>query len=299
MIAVPNDISSLTAVPAADPRQVKLAWIGFADVSITKHQYRQKEGSEGYGAWIDIPDSFYLHGTNADSYAVPDLDAVEYTFQIRAVNRIGASGTWNEASATPTAAVPGAPRNLGASPRDGSAQLTWEAPASNGGSAITGYQYQQKEGNGDYGDWQEMTSSDVDTRSYDVPGLTNGIRYGFKIRALNTAGAGSPSAEASATPQPPIAGAWSYETVIEPATITPGGGVVATVTFRAKFQASQGSLTSLSARVTSGGALNMDAPPAPMKTSVGSIEEPPPTTVVLSITLTTSRPTVPPARPAP
>ena len=261
LIAVPNDISSLTAVPAADPRQVKLAWIGFADVSITKHQYRQKEGSEGYGAWIDIPDSFYLHGTNADSYAVPDLDAVEYTFQIRTVNRAGNSGASNEASATPTAAVPGAPRNLGASPRDGSAQLTWEAPASDGGSAITGYQYQQKEGNGDYGDWQEMTSSDVDTRSYDVPGLTNGIRYGFKIGALNTAGAGSPSVEASVTPQPPIAGAWSYETVLEPTNITPGGGVVAQVKFRAKFQADQGSLTSLSARVTSGGALSINPPP--------------------------------------
>ena len=262
LIAVPNDISSLTAVPAADPRQVKLAWIGFADVSVTKHQYRQKKGSEGYGAWIDIPSSFYPHGTNVNSYTVTNLDAVEYTFQIRAVNRIGASGTWNEATRRRrSAAVPGAPRNLGASPRDGSAQLTWEAPASNGGSAITGYQYQQKEGNGDYGDWQEMTSSDVDTRSYDVPGLTNGIRYGFKIRALNTAGAGSPSAEASATPQPLIAGAWSYETVLEPATITPGGGVVAQVKFRAKFQADQGSLTSLSARVTSGGALNMGAPP--------------------------------------
>ena len=301
LLSVPyhSGTDGLTAVAAAEPRQVTLDWIIYADVSVTKHQYRQKKGSEGYGAWIDIPSSFYPHGTNVNSYTVTNLYAVEYTFQIRAVNRIGASGTWNEASATPTAAVPGAPRNLGASPRDGSAQLTWEAPASNGGSAITGYQYQQKEGNGDYGDWQEMTSSDVDTRSYDVPGLTNGIRYGFKIGALNTAGAGSPSAEASATPQPPIAGAWSYETVLEPATITPGGGVVAQVKFRAKFQADQGSLTSLSARVTSGGALNMGAPPAPMKTSVGSIEEPPPTTVVLSITLTPSRPTLPPARLAP
>ena len=37
-----------------------------------------------------------------------------------------------------------------------------------------------------------------------------------------------------------VPGAWSYETVVEPSTITAGGGVAATTTLRAKFQADQG-----------------------------------------------------------
>ena len=52
-----------------------------------------------------------------------------------------------------------------------------------------------------------------------------------------------------------VPGAWSYETVVEPSTITAGGGVAATTTLRAKFQADQGNLSSLSARVTTGGKL--------------------------------------------
>ena len=51
LLSVPyhSGTDGLTAVAAADPRQVTLDWIIFADVSVTKHQYRQKKGSEGYG----------------------------------------------------------------------------------------------------------------------------------------------------------------------------------------------------------------------------------------------------------
>ena len=95
-----------------------------------------------------------------------------------------------------------------------------------------------------------------DAVSYTVPGLTPGTAYNFKIRAVNAAVPGGHTDAPRVTPQT-IAGAWSYETVIEPATITAGGGVASRVKFRAKFQADQGSLTSLSARVTSSGSVNV------------------------------------------
>ena len=52
------------------------------------------------------------------------------------------------ATATPAAAAtaPSAPQNLAAAPGDGEVSLTWEAPANDGGSAVTGYEYRYAEG---------------------------------------------------------------------------------------------------------------------------------------------------------
>ena len=189
LISVPSNNDSLTATADTVGRQVTLSWVLFADSSVTKHQYRQKKSSGEYGGWIDIPNSA---GQVTNSYTVTGLDAeVEYTFQIQTVNRAGVSGAWNEASATPTAAVPGAPRNVGAAPLDTSVRLTWEAPGSNGGSAITKYQYQQREGSASFGGWADIDDSALsgaNAASFTVTGLTNGVAYTFKLRAVNSIG---------------------------------------------------------------------------------------------------------------
>ena len=63
----------------------------------------------------------------------------------------------------------------------------WTAPASNGGQSITDYEYEQ----GGSGTW---TSTGSTVPSYTVTGLTNGQPYRFRVRALNSAGAGAASA---------------------------------------------------------------------------------------------------------
>ena len=76
--------------------------------------------------------------------------------------------------------------------------LSWTAP-SNGGSAITKYQYSASTG---ADNWQDIPGSGAATTSYTVTGLTNGQSYTFKVRAVNSVGEG---AEATATATPAAA----------------------------------------------------------------------------------------------
>jgi titin len=88
--------------------------------------------SDGGGTWGHIG--------NATSYTFTDLtNGTLYSLQVRAVNDVGAS-----AAATTTGTpvtVPGTPTSLSATPGDTAVTLTWVAPADDGGTAITGYEY--------------------------------------------------------------------------------------------------------------------------------------------------------------
>ena len=98
---------------------------------------------------------------------------------------------------TRTGSVPAAPTDLTAT-GDGDVVLSWTAPASNG-LAISSYDYQQKAGGADaYGRWTPIPGSGPATRSYTVTGLTSGTTYAFKVRAVNDAGPGEASNEATA-----------------------------------------------------------------------------------------------------
>ena len=69
--------------------KVDLSWTDPKDSSITKYQYRQKEGAAAYGNWTNIPNSA-PGGTNATSYTVTGLkNGTAYRFRIRAVNAAG------------------------------------------------------------------------------------------------------------------------------------------------------------------------------------------------------------------
>ena len=105
------------------------------------------------------------------------------------------------ASSVTPATVPGAPTGLSATAGDQEVDLSWTAPASNGGAAITDYEY---EPNGS-GAW---TSTGGTAPSYTVRNLTNGQPYTFKVRAVNrvgpsTASAASPSVTPATEPDAP------------------------------------------------------------------------------------------------
>ena len=105
-----------------------------------------------------------------------------------------------------SAALPGAPQNFTATAGDGEVTLSWSAPTSNGGAAITKYQYAQKTGNNAYSDsdYVDIPGSNGATTSYTVTSLTNDVEYRFKICALNSAGCGAKTAEQTATPRASI-----------------------------------------------------------------------------------------------
>src|SRR5437763_3442387 len=128
-------------------------------------------------------------------------NGVTYYYQVSALNNVGEGPRSNEASATPTAPAtpPGAPQGLGATAGDATVTLTWSAPNSNGGSPITNYRIYR--GTSSNGETLKATIGNVLTYS-DTSG-TNGVTYYYQVSAVNGAGEGPRSNEASATPSPP------------------------------------------------------------------------------------------------
>ncbi len=99
--------------------------------------------------------------------------------------------------ASAIATVPGIPTGLAAvavSPTQ--VNLFWSVPASDGGSAITGYKIEYKAGSF-YSTLVENTGS---VTTYSHTGLTAGTVYTYKISAVNSIGTSTASSEVSVTP---------------------------------------------------------------------------------------------------
>ena len=115
---------------------------------------------------------------------------------------LGDTWTWMT-----TVTAPSSPTGLTATGGSSQVQLSWTAPGSNGGSAITGYDvYEGSVAGGE--STTPVNSTPITTTSYAVSGLTNGTSYYFTVEAINAAGNSSASNEASATPQMATSGYW-------------------------------------------------------------------------------------------
>ena len=130
-----------------------------------------------------------------------------YYFWVTAANSAGTSSSSDVAPAAPaaTAAVvttaPGAPAGLKATAGQGQVTLSWVAPASSNGSAITSYDIYVGATRAFRGGLPSFVSKGAGT-SYVVTGLSAGTAYYFEVAAVNARGAGPVSPVASATLQP-------------------------------------------------------------------------------------------------
>ena len=173
---------------------------------ITEYQYQQKTSGSWNNTWTSIPDSG-ISGVNRTRYTVPNLtNDTAYTFRLRAVNSVGpGSPSPLEPSATPISR-PGIPQDFRAIPSNTKAFFDWEPPVSGGGSIIK-YQYQNQNSDGTWPTaWSDIADSGVDEdneRSAVISTLSNGTAYTFRLRAVNSAGAGDETAGASVTPSIP------------------------------------------------------------------------------------------------
>ncbi len=183
LVAVPGAVNPIAT---AGDGQVRLDWLTPADNGsvILRYQVQQHTlttGSFVSGPWANIPES----NANTVSHTVTGLtNGDTYAFGVRAVNSIG-PGPHNISLAVIPGTIPDAPSTLRAEAGDGQARLAWTAPASDGGNAITGYDYRQRVGNGSFGAWMPILNSDANTTEHTVTGLTNGTSYTFEVRAVN------------------------------------------------------------------------------------------------------------------
>ena len=183
--------------------QVRLTWAApSSDGGSTITGYDVYEGATPGGESLTPINATPLAAT-ATSYTVSGLhDGTPYFFTVKAINAVGASAASNEVSATP-ATTPGAPGDLRVTPGNGQVRLTWAAPSSDGGSAITGYDvYEGTSSGGESLTPINATPLAATATSYTVSGLHDGTPYFFTVKAINTVGASAASNEVSATPPP-------------------------------------------------------------------------------------------------
>jgi fibronectin type 3 domain-containing protein len=145
--------------------------------------------------------------TNVATNSFTDISVTNgatYYYKVAAANAVGVSPQSNEASATPQqpATVPSAPQSLAATGGDGSVSLSWSAPASNGGAAVTGYDVYRGTSAG--GESATPIATNITGTSFIDTGLTNGTTYYYTVTAGNAVGMSPQSNEASATPQPTV-----------------------------------------------------------------------------------------------
>jgi len=164
------------------------------------------------------------------------------------------------------AAVPGAPKSVIASQQgSGGARVSWKAPASDGGSAITGYVVTPYKA----GVAQPPRAFDASQTFQVLFGLENGKIYRFTVAAQNAVGLGAASAQSAGitvgAPGQPII-VW-VKKVARPGTVQVRvvRGIV-NQTNGSPVQRLNGKCTSSNGGAT--GAGRMLAPPAPYQTNM-------------------------------
>ena len=178
-----------TLAATATHNSVTLTWNAPSDnggAAITSYRIERENDDGSWSNPRSVP-------VSALTWTARGLEnSTEYTYRIVAVNAAGDSD-WTSASVITLANAPEAPSApTSASPVPGPAnvKLVWEAPAFNGGAAITRYEYRYKlDSSTSYGSWRRV-DPDPEVTEFTVPNLIPGTLYDFEVRAVNSAGAG-------------------------------------------------------------------------------------------------------------
>ena len=108
----------------------------------------------------------------------------------------------SQATEAVLATIPTEPLSLTVARGDENQELdaSWQAPSSNGGSAVTGYKVQWKESTDSWDTAAEVSEATETGTTHTLTGLTGGVEYSVRVIATNDVGDGPASAEAKGTP---------------------------------------------------------------------------------------------------
>ena len=131
------------AAPSATGSRAQVEWVATAPdnggSAITSYQWRWRE--VGAVSWRTTVT------TTGRTFTRTGLsNGTQYEAQFKAVNTIGAAGSWSPSGTATTTAIGVPARGLAPSASGGNKQVRWQASApNNGGSAITGYDWRWRQ----------------------------------------------------------------------------------------------------------------------------------------------------------
>ena len=145
-----------------------------------------------------------LSGDTSSTYTLGPADA-GYTFTVRVTftdDEGNNESLTSEATEAVAATVPAAPQSLSVATGDQDQELeaSWQAPSSNGGSAVTGYRVQWKEAADSWDTAADVSEAAETGTTYTITDLTGGVEYAVRVIATNDVGDGPASTEAKGTP---------------------------------------------------------------------------------------------------
>src|SRR5881409_3910733 len=207
LAVVPSSPTGLGAT-AVSSSQINLSWTAPADnggSAITG--YKIERSTDGGSSWSTLVANTGISGTTYSDTGL--AHTTTYTYRVSAINSVGTSPPSNTTSAT-TSVVSSPPSGLAAAAVSSSQiNLSWTAPADNGGSAITGYKIERSMDGGS--SWSTLVANTGSTATtYSDTGLAHTTTYTYRVSAINSVGTSPPSNGASATalaiaPSPPSA----------------------------------------------------------------------------------------------
>ncbi len=215
-----NDTWNLSTVPGKPAKPTATGGTQKATVTWTAPTVTGGSPITGYTVTSTPTAKTCVVGGTATTCTVTGLKVnTSYTFKVRAKNANGTGATSTASTAVTTTTVPGKPAKPVALGGNGTAKVTWTAPASNGGSPITGYTVTSSP-------TAKTCTGAATATSCTVAGLRNGATYTFTVRAKNVNGTGPTStASTPVTPESPTPGYLSVSCgtgpVEKPATAVP------------------------------------------------------------------------------
>jgi titin len=194
----PSTAASVAVVPATVPTivlpasvmakgsdsQATLAWKppasnGGAAIA----DYVVQSSADGGKTWATVVDGVSI----ATSATVSGLvNGKPYVFRVAAVNEVGTGRFTPKTAPIIPAAAPGLPTGLTASRANSKITLSWTAPVSTGGLAITDYTAEWSADGG--ATWRKMSRAKSPATTATVGGQSKSVSYRFRVAAVNAAG---------------------------------------------------------------------------------------------------------------
>ena len=174
--------------------------------------YKIQRSTNSGSSWSDLVSNT---GSTATTYTNSGLTRLtRYDYRVAGINEKGAGAYGNAPNHTTTAELPDAPGTLSLANGSNSKtqiNLSWSAPADNGGASVTGYRIKQ-------GGSVIVANTSSTGTTYTVSGLSANTAYNFNVAAITSFGTGADGN----TPSHTTAGNIAYSTTGSPTITTYG-----------------------------------------------------------------------------